>query len=380
MPGGDHIDDNDDRRLLGETTARFLDKYASVRWVRDHIDDLTAFDSDGWRRGAELGWAAMLVPEQHGGGSVSGHGVLDAAEIAEQLGRVLHPAPFLSTNVVAAAISRSGSNELRQDLLPSIAAGELTAAWCHTEASGSIDDAGISLEIRRVADGVQLDGAKRFVLDGHCASAFLVTGRDPAGGLTQAVVRRDAPGVSVQPMACTDFSRRVAEVRFDRSVVAESALVGQPGAADADVARQLALAVVLQCADSVGAMGSVNDMTFDYARERFAFGRAIGSFQAIKHRCVEMYLGAIGARAITAAAAEAAQQESPEAATFASLAKAYVGDAFSRNVEHAHQIHGGISYTWEHDVHLYSRHAKFNEAMFGSPGWHRDRLGAELGI
>lgn len=259
-------------------------------------------------------------------------------------------------------------------------AGELIGTWCFAEQAGKYDPAEIALKIRSARGGIEVDGAKHYVQDAHCADVFLVAGRDDDGDLAQVLVPRDSPGITVVPMACLDLTRRVAEVRFDRTAVPRSALVGEPGNTVVEIEDQLALALVLQCADSVGAMESLHDRTIEYAKTRFAFGRAIGSFQAMKHRCVDMYLSLIGARAVTAAAAEAAQARTPDAASLAGIAKAYVGEAFSRSAEHAHQIHGGISYTWEHDIHLYSRHAKFNEAMFGSPSWHRDRLGRRLGV
>lgn len=370
-----------DRELLRDTTARFLEKYGSLAHVRDHSEDQNAFDAEAWRQGADLGWVAMLASDDHGGGSVTGESLLDVVEIARELGRFLHPAPFLPTNVVAFAISEFGSEELKEQFVPSIVTGDSPAAWCFSEASGSADPADIELLARKTSSGYELLGTKRFVQDGHCAALFLVTARDGAGGgLTQFAVPSAMPGVVSTPMACFDLSRRVDEVRFESVMVPESAVVGHAGQAANDVARQLAVALVLQCADSVGALAQVNEMTFQYAIDRFAFGRSIGSFQAIKHKCVEMYLNFIGATSITAAAAEAVEQRSSDAEALVSIAKAFVGDAFSRSVEHSHQIHGGISFTWEHNAHLYMRHAKFNEAMFGSPQWHRDRLGHLLGI
>jgi alkylation response protein AidB-like acyl-CoA dehydrogenase len=370
----------DDRELLRETTAKFLEKYGSLARVRERTDDANAFDAEAWHQGADLGWVAMLASEGHGGGSVTGEGLLDLVEIARELGRFLHPAPFLPTNVVAFAISTFGSEDLKEEFVPGIVAGDVTGAWCFSEASGSVDPADIELVARKTPNGYELQGTKYFVQDGHCAALFLVTASDGAGGLTQLAVRRDTPGVVCTPMACIDFSRRVAEVRFDSVTVPASAVVGTAGQAADDIAQQLAVALVLQCADSVGALAQVNEMTFQYAIDRFAFGRPIGSFQAIKHRCVEMYLASIGAASITSAAAEAVEQRSSDAEVLVSVAKAFVGDAFSRSVEHCHQIHGGIAFTWEHNAHLYMRHAKFNEAMFGSPQWNRDRLGRLLDI
>jgi alkylation response protein AidB-like acyl-CoA dehydrogenase len=370
-----------DRRLFRETTARFLEKALDHDQLRARADDPLAFDSEVWRNGAGLGWTAMLVPEAHGGGSVTGDGLLDLVDIAEELGRVLYAGPFVGTNVVAAAITESGSEELQARYLPGIASGELPAAWCLTEPSGSPDPVDVALVARATDDGYELHGTKAFVPYGHAAGVHLVTARDhDSDGLTQFVVPADAPGIECRPMACIDLASRLSEVRFDHVDVPASAVLGVAGAAADAVRRQCELAMVLVCAESLGGLSYVNEVTFEYANDRFAFGRPIASFQAIKHYCVEMYLGGIGSRGVTEAAALAVHQRAPDAEVLARAAKAYVGEAFSSSAEHSHQIYGGISVTWEHDAHLYMRRAKFNEAIFGSPSWQRDVLGRTLGI
>ena len=258
-----------DRELLRETTARFVEKYDSLAHVREHWEDARAFDADAWRQGADLGWTAMLASENHGGGSVTGEGLLDLVGIATELGRFLHPAPFLPTNVVAFAISEFGSEELKEQFIPGIVAGQSPGAWCFSEASGSVDLRDIEFVARATSRGYELQGTKHFVQDGHCAALLLVTASDGAGGLTQLAVPSDTPGVVSTPMACIDLSRRVDEVRFDSVTVPPSAVVGTAGGATDDVAQQLAIALVLQCADSVGALAQVNEMTFHYAMDRF---------------------------------------------------------------------------------------------------------------
>jgi alkylation response protein AidB-like acyl-CoA dehydrogenase len=370
----------EDRGLLRETVAKFVEQKADLGLVRHAPPDGAAFNVDLWRQGAVLGWTAMLVSETYGGGSITDAGLLDALEIAEVLGRYLLPVPFLSTNVVAAALSQEGSDDLRARFLPRIVTGELVGAWCLSEGSGSVDPADVSM-LARIEDGEYvLEGTKCFVPDADTAEILLVTARAEDGGLTQLVVDADSPGVSVSPLVTMDPSRRIAHVHFDSVRVGADRVLGAAGAATIAVARQLATALVLQCADSVGALSFVNDMTFEYAKDRFAFGRPIGSFQAIKHKCTDMYLAFLGAQAITASAAEAVETWTPDASHLASIAKAYVGEALSMGAEHCHQIHGGIAFTWEHDAHLYTRRSKFNEAMFGSPDWHRDQLGRALGL
>jgi alkylation response protein AidB-like acyl-CoA dehydrogenase len=297
-------------------------------------------------------------------------------EIAHELGKVLHTSPVLSTNVVALAIAEFGSEALRREFLPGIVSGITIGAWC---SSGVVQNDG-DVVATRSGSGYRLSGTARFVQDGAAANLYLVTAGNDAGGLSQFAVRRDTPGLVSTPMACFDLCRQVSEVRLDDVEVPASTLLGDPGQAEADAARQLVVALVLQTADTVGALGRVNEFTFEYCKDRFAFGRPIGSFQAIKHKCAEMYLGHLGARAVLTSAAAAVQARSPQAETLARMAKAYACDAYLRSAEHCHQFHGGISFTWEHHAHLYSRHATFNASMFGTPDWHRDRLAAGLGI
>jgi len=367
---------SDDRALLRDTTARFLKNHDSLGFVRRNGEGTVGFDAEAWRAGAELGWTSLLVREEDGGGSVTGEGLLDLLPIAEELGRVLHASPFLGTNIAAFAISEFGSEQLRAECLPPMLAGELTGAWC---SAGITPDDG-ELVVKRTAQGVELTGTARFVQDGPSAGLYLVTAADGAGRITQCAVLANAAGISREPLACLDLSREMAEVHFDAVAVPASCILGDVGGAAVDAARTLAVAVLLKCADSLGAFARVNEMTFEYAQDRFAFGRPIGSFQAIKHKCVDMYLAFIGAQSVTAAAAEAVQSRSIDAAALVSMAKAFVDDAYTLATDHCHQIHGGISMTWDHDTHLYSRHARFNEATLGSPGWHRDRLAQLLGM
>jgi alkylation response protein AidB-like acyl-CoA dehydrogenase len=369
-------DTSSERELLRDATARFLRKHGSIAFVREHGEGTVGFDADAWRMGAELGWTSLLVREADGGGSVTGEGLLDLMPIAEELGRVLHPSPFLGTNITALAISQFGSELLRAKTLPPILSGELAGAWC---SSGVTPDDGV-ISATRTTEGLELSGTAGFVQDGPSAGLYLVTVANKFGEVTQCVVLADAAGVSREALVCLDLSREVAEVRFDAVAVPASAILGEFGKAGTDMARLLETALVLKCADSLGAFARVNEVTFEYAQDRFAFGRPIGSFQAIKHKCVDMYLAYIGAQSVTAAAAEAVQARSPDAASLAAMAKAYVDDSYARAVQHSHQIFGGISMTWEHDTHLYSRHARFNQATLGTAGWHRDRLAQMLGM
>jgi alkylation response protein AidB-like acyl-CoA dehydrogenase len=366
--------------MLRTVTAKFLEDQGGLRRVRELADDQMGFGAAAWRQAADLGWFAMLVPERFGGGSVTGQGLMDLVEIAEELGRVLYGGPFLPTNVVADAISNFGTEDHQQELLPRIVIGDLIATWCLTEPSGSYDPATTLMNASPTSDGWVLNGTKSVIQDAHVADLFLVTARTDAGELVQFLVPADTDGITVQPLTSMDLSRRFADVRFDGVPVPRSSVLTQAARTTDAIDRQLAVAITLQCADSVGGLSRVNEMTFEYVNDRFAFGRPIASFQAIKHRCADMYLALLGARSITAAAAEAVQYLSQDAMVTVSMAKAFVGDAFSLGTQHCHQLHGGIAHTWEHDAHLFSRHSKSNEVIFGTPEWHRDRLGRMLGL
>jgi alkylation response protein AidB-like acyl-CoA dehydrogenase len=216
------------------------------------------------------------------------------------------------------------------------------------------------------------------VEDADVADHLLVAGHD-GHGVTQFLLPSSTPGITVVPMQGLDFARRLFRVVFDDVDAPAASVVGAPGGAGDAIDRQLQLAFVLQCAESVGGADRLCELTFQYAKDRFAFGRPIGSFQAVKHMCADMLLLLAGSRATTAAAA-AAFQSSPDAPVQASIASAHVGGAISKIARDAIQVHGGIGYTWEHDAHLYLRRAKSNELLYGDPSWHRERLCQLAGV
>jgi alkylation response protein AidB-like acyl-CoA dehydrogenase len=314
------------------------------------------------------------------GGSGSGSdGVLSLVEIAEELGKVLYGGPFVPANIVALALAQHGSVEQQDSTLPGILAGEVVATWCSAETTGQTDGDGPNVRASAHPQGYLLAGSHRFVQDAAEADIFLVSAVDERG-VTQFLVPRSTPGVRVTEMASVDLSRRFAVVDFDEVVVDREAVVGAPSGAHGQLAYQRQMAHVLHCAQSLGTLRRVNEITFEYAKDRYAFGRQIGSFQAIKHKCVDMYLGEIGSEAIVAAAAEAIAAADPDAPLLAGIAKAYVGESLTMSTEHCHQVHGGISHTWDHVAHLFSRRATCDYALFGSPDRHKVQLGSSLGI
>ncbi len=336
------------------------------------------FDRAVWREGASLGWTAALVPESYGGGSVTDQPLVDLVVLAEEMGRALYPGPFFATNLVARAIADAGTETQRTELLPALAQGESVATWCFT-ADGGCDLAGVRIRADRGSDGVRLDGVARFVPDAHVADLLLVTA---AAGeeLLQVLAPLPSERVSVRPLRGLDLTRGLCEVRFDGAVLPASAVLGTSGDGAGQIERQLAAAAVLLSAETVGAADRLLELTVDHAKTRVQFGRPIGSFQAIKHKLASMLVWLEASRAAAHYAALAVDGAFPDAREAASIAKSYVADAASTLCGEALQTHGGIGFTWEHDVHLYLRRVKSNEVLYGDPAWHRERLCSLAGL
>lgn len=365
-----------DQELLRETTARFLDETVPPAELRRLRDDPIGFADGWWKRGAELGWTSLLVAEQHGGGSISGRGLVDLSLIAYEFGRRAAPGPLVATSVVASALSAAGG-DVHAPVLARLLSGEAIATWCLAEPRPNDRLGAVALEIRRDGGDVVLSGVKRPVESAASASHLLVTGRT-GDGLAQLLVPADARGVTIAPMQSVDLTRRFHVVTFDRVRVPASALVGVCGGADAQVERQLQQTLVLLAAESVGAMQSGFDMTLAWAFDRFSFGRPLASYQAIKHRFADLKAWLEASHAIADAAAAAVDARTDEAAELASIAKAYVGDHGTELLQDCVQLHGGIGVTFEHDLHFFLRRATVDRALYGTPAEHRARITALL--
>ncbi len=367
----------EDQQFFQETTRKFLEQEAPLTTVRALADDADGFDRAWWARGAELGWASFLVPEDDGGGSLSGEGVVDLAIVAEEMGRLVSPGPLVPTNVVADAVARGGSAALRAEVLPGIVAGEIVAAWCIAGPGGGWDEHGVA--VGAVRDGASSEGG--LVLDGvstpveYAAQAdeLLVTARTD-GGLTQCLVPASAPGVHIEAIESVDLVRRFATVHLEGVQVSPDRIVGEIGGAGDAVERQLHLTVVLQCAETVGALDRVLEFTLEYLADRSSFGRPLASYQAIKHRIADMKMWIEGSHGVTELAVQAVQDDDPEAAEIVSAAASYLGDHASEILQECTQLHGGIGVTWEHDLHLYLRRVTLDRNLFGTPAQHRERI------
>jgi alkylation response protein AidB-like acyl-CoA dehydrogenase len=365
-----------DQEFFRETTARFLAEQAPVGELRRLRDEPSGFESDYWRRGAELGWTSLLISEDHGGGSISGDGLVDLALVAHEFGRHAAPGPLVATNVAAAALSDASSGD-HDELLAGILAGSSVVSWGLAEPRPHDRLGDVTTQI--VVEGSELvvDGVKRPVESADQASHVVVTGRVD-GELTQVLVPTDAPGVTVTPMHTVDLTRRFAQVAFDGVRVPATAAVGAIGGAVDAVERQVQLAIAIAAAESVGAMEKALEMTIEWAFDRYSFGRPLASYQELKHRFADMKTWLEASHAISDAAAAAVAGRAPDAGELVSAAKAYIGDHGSELMQDCVQIHGGIGLTFEHDVHLYLRRQTVDRALYGTPAEHRARLTALL--
>jgi alkylation response protein AidB-like acyl-CoA dehydrogenase len=368
----------DDQQFFQETTRKFLEQEAPLTTVRALADDPDGFDRAWWARGAELGWTSFLVPEDDGGGSLSGEGVVDLAIVAEEMGRLVAPGPLVPTNVVADAVARGGSAELRAEVLPRIVAGEVVGAWCIAGPAGGWDAHGVGVgavpdAAASATGGVVLDGLSTPVEYAAQADELLVTARSD-GGLTQCLVPAAAPGVHVEPIDSVDLVRRFATVHLEGVRVPAERVVGAIGGADAAVERQLHLVIALQSAEVVGALDRVLEFTLEYLGDRSSFGRPLASYQAIKHRIADMKMWIEGCHGVTELAVRAVQDDDPDAIETVSAAASYLGDHASEILQECTQLHGGIGVTWEHDLHLYLRRITLDRNLFGTPAQHRERI------
>jgi alkylation response protein AidB-like acyl-CoA dehydrogenase len=362
-----------DQQLLRDTTARYLADRVPLDRQRKQADHAAGFEPEYWTSGAELGWIMPLVSEDMGGGSVSGRGIVDLSLIAYEFGRHSAPGPLVDCNVVASALSDSG-DEAHAEALEAIMTGSQIAASCLGWAPWQQPDEA-TVSITRNGDDLIINGSVRPVESAAQAGYFLVTGRSD-GGVTQALVPASAEGITVKALKAIDVSRKFGAVSFDNVRLPASALVGDFGGADEAAALQVRRAAVVLCAESVGAMESAFEMTVDWAFDRFTFGRALASYQALKHRFADMKSWLEASHAVCDSAADALADGLARAAETVSSAKAYIGEHGVELAQDCVQIHGGIGVTYEHDLHFFLRRVTLNRLLYGTPGDHRRWLAA----
>jgi alkylation response protein AidB-like acyl-CoA dehydrogenase len=360
----------DDQEFFRDTTRKFLESECPLTKVRQLAATADGFEREYWRRGAELGWASLLVPEELGGGTISGRGVVDLTLVADAFGRFVSPGPLLPANVVAAALVRAGTIEQQQETLPAVMAGEVVAGWCDGEAG-----------VTAVAVGrdFRLSGRVTPVEAAAQADVLLLTAAFD-GAPAQFLVPAGAAGLVVTPLDGLDLVRRYASVELDGVTVPATAAVGAPGAAEVDVRHQRRIALVIQTAEMVGAAATVFDFTVEWAFNRYSFGRPLASYQELKHRFADMKTWLEAGHAIAASAARAVQDDATDADITPRIAKAYIGEYVPELVQDCVQMHGGIGVTFDHDIHLYLRRVTVDRVTHGSPSDHRLVIGAEAEV
>jgi alkylation response protein AidB-like acyl-CoA dehydrogenase len=373
---------SDEQQMLRETARRFLDDKAPLESVRTVMESAPGFDDGWWSAIAEQGWQAMAIPEEYGG---AGFSFMEQAILMEEMGRSLFPSPYLSAIVLGAdLVARLGTDGQKADLLPGAASGDTRLGLAHLEPGGGWDADGIAMEARPTEDGFVLTGTKVHVLDGHTAHTHLVVARAPGtsgtDGIGVFVVPADGPGVEAERVGTLDLTRPQATVGFDAvEVPATARLGGGAGAWDA-VAATLDRAAVALAFEQVGGAQQCLEMSVAYAQERVQFGRPIGSFQAIKHKCADMLVAVESAKSAAYHAGWAVAGGGDDLAIAVPLAKSFCSEAYAMCAGENIQIHGGIGFTWEHDAHLYFKRAKTDELLFGTPAEHRARLADALGF
>lgn len=360
---------------LRQTVKRFLDNDATEAKVRSAMATEDGFDRAIWTKMAEqMGLQGLIIPEEHGG---SGLGMVELAVVLEEMGAALLCAPYLSTAVLApTALLRSGDSDACGEILSGVADGRTLATVAISEPGSGGDIAQMTTRATCERSTWRLSGVKTHVVDGHTADVLLVAARTDDG---IALFRVDgvADGVGRRLLPTLDLTRKLAEVTF---AGARATRIGSGDATSllTDVGQIAAIA--LAC-EQVGGAQRVLDMAVDYAKTRLQFGRAIGSFQAIKHRCADMLVDVEFARsaAYHAAfcAAEGREEELPIAVA---MAKSFCSDAYFRITNDNIQVHGGMGFTWEHPAHLYFKRAKSSAVLFGAPAAHREQLAQRLGL
>jgi alkylation response protein AidB-like acyl-CoA dehydrogenase len=367
---------NDEQELLRSTARKFFENECPSETVRRLMDTPEGMTPELWGKLAEQGWLGLVFPEAYDG---MGLGFVDLTVLMEEMGRAVVPGPYFSTVLLGGlAIVEAGSEAQKKEWLPKIAGGQkrVTLAWM--EPSAMLGAAGVTLEAKGAGGGYTLSGTKLFVPDAHTADAIVVAARTGAGkgdeGVSLFLVPRDTRGVEVKLLPTMDQTRKLCEVTLSGVSLGADALVGGAGAGWAPLARVLDRACVALCAEMCGGAQRVLDMTVEYAKIRQAFGKPIGSYQGVKHKAADMLVEVENSKSITYYAAWAMDEGSAEGPLAVSMAKAYVSDAYRRVSAAGIQLHGGIGFTWEHDLHLYFKRAKGSEFTFGDATYHRERV------
>ena len=366
-----------EQEMLRATARKFLENECTSAFVRARMEEPAGVTDEFWAKLAEQGWLGLVYPEEFGG---SGLGFVDLTVLMEEMGRVVMPGPFFSTVLLGGlAILEAGSTAQKKEWLTRLSQGEAKATLAWTEPSARWDAGGVTTTARTSGKGFVLGGTKLFVPDAHLADVLVVVARTSEGrseedGISMFVVPKGTRGLEVTLLPTMDQTRKLCEVSLTDIALPAEALLGPKDGGWAPLARVIERATVGLCAEMCGGAQRVLDMTTEYAKIRVAFGKPIGTYQGVKHRAADMLVDVENAKSLTYYAAWAVDENAPEASLAASMAKAYVSDAYRKVSGAGIQLHGGIGFTWEHDLHLYFKRAKSSEFTFGDATYHREKV------
>ncbi|MGB7684554.1 MAG: acyl-CoA dehydrogenase family protein [Solirubrobacterales bacterium] len=359
-----YFDLTDEQQAIKSTAHDFLASRFKSERVREIAESEDGFDTGSWKEMADLGWTGLALPEEWGG---QGLGIVELAVLFEEMGYALAPSPLFSNTIAGLALALCGSDDQRERYLRPLATGELRGTPALWDAGEPVIPGGFTMPAEPDGDGVMLNGEKILVLDANSADFFLVATADGRRHLVDA----GTDGVTVTAETSIDLTRRLSTVRFDGvRVGAADTLPGE----EADYYPVFFRVCVALAAESTGIAQRSLEMAVEYAKDRQQFGRPIGAYQAVSHRCAQMLLETENARSAVYGAAWAADAEPESLPLAASTAKAYASDAGWRVPDASIQVHGGIGFTWEHDLHFFLKRGRGNAAIFGDAKWHRERV------
>lgn len=366
---------SEDQEMIRQSATDFVKGESSLERIRALHGDEQGYSTDVFKKMAEAGWLGAVYPEEYGG---IGLGYVDLICIMEELGKGVLPEPLIASSVLAgSAILDAGSEDQKSTLLPAVAAGEILLTMGAYELAGRSNLAHVSTTAVTSGDDFELNGTKDIVDNAATADKILITARTSgdttdASGISLFIVDRAAPGVTIEPRSTIDRQRR-ATVTLKGVKVSNADLVGAGGEALPIVERAVDNAAVALCAEMVGGIQEALRMTVEYAQERVQFGKVIGSFQAVKHKAANMYVSMEIARSSMYYAAMALDQNMPDVRCAVSAAKAVCSDLYLEVSKEAIQLHGGIGFTHEHDIHLFYKRAMATNVLYGEPSHHRER-------
>jgi alkylation response protein AidB-like acyl-CoA dehydrogenase len=373
---------SEDQVMLQTSARDFITKESPRAHVRKMSEDLVGYSPEMWNKMADLGWLGLTIPEQFGGAGMS---FRDLAVIIEEMGKSLLPTPFLYNAVFGAELIKDhGTEKQKKEWLPRIAKGEVIITPAIIEEDGDFWAGGINMRaFRRGSSDFTLLGTKPFVTDAKAANYFLVAARtqlsdNPEDGITIMLVDANEWGIYVKPLETMDVLRKQFDVQFTRVPVPGANVIGSVNGGWSILEDIAIKARALLCIEMVGGMEWVLNTTVEYAKTRIAFGEPIGKLQIIKHKCADMKSALEYSRGIAEWAVEMIKDNDPDAPLAVSMAKAYCGDNYRFMTNQSVQVHGGIGFTWDHDLHFYFKRARSSDTAFGDANFHREVIAKHL--